>query len=452
MLLWDGIFDGSPNMKKTASQTASSVLPEKSHVVIIGGGPGGTACALALDRMAAESGRQVHITLLEGKQFKGERHYNQCVGVLSPPIPELLEQDLQIPFPHHLCLMEIDGYVLHSDDDRIELPANHEISIALRRVQFDEYMLDAVIQRGIPIVPARAVDLEFQTDGVIVYTENTSLEADVVVGAFGLDEGTASMFRRTTPYQPPEALNAIVTKYISNPEKGVDFGTYIHAYLPSHPMIEFGGITPKCSHVTINIAGQNVDSALMRSFLNEPEVRDVLTDYEQDATVLTEAPLLFKGRFPRSIAKNYYGDRYVMVGDAAGLVRAFKGKGVTTAVQTGIRAADTIMHHGITASAFSDHYRNDNHEIIADLPYGRVMRLVAIYMSRLGLLDAVIRAGRQSPEIRAALFDAVSAHGLYKDVMKKSLNPRSIQSVLTAMIHPNQRPDSPKAQHLAQEQ
>jgi flavin-dependent dehydrogenase len=295
-------------------------------------------------------------------------------------------------------------------------------------------MLDAVIQRGIPIVPARAVDLEFNPEGVIVYTENTSLEADVVVGAFGLDEGTAALFSRTTSYKPPQALSAIVTKYNCSPDKQVDFGTYIHAYLPADPMIEFGGITPKCNHVTINIAGQDIDAHLMHSFLDYPEVRSVLTNFEQDAAVLSEAPLLFKGRFPRSLAQNYYGDRYVMVGDAAGLVRAFKGKGVTTAVLTGIRAADTIMHHGISAADFYHYYCNDNHAIINDLPYGRVMRWVAIYMSRLGLLDAVIRAAHHSPEIRSALFDAVSAHGSYKDIMKRSLNPNSMWTVIKAMI------------------
>ena len=63
---------------------------DKGHVVIIGGGPGGTACALALHHMAAEMGRKIRITIVEGKQFVGEMQYNQCVGVLSPPLPDLL--------------------------------------------------------------------------------------------------------------------------------------------------------------------------------------------------------------------------------------------------------------------------------------------------------------------------------------------------------------------------
>jgi flavin-dependent dehydrogenase len=409
-------------------------LPDKSHVVIIGGGPGGTACALALDRMAAETGRQVHLTLLEGKQFKGQRHYNQCVGVISPPLPDLLEKKLGIPFPHHLCLLEIDGYVLHSKNDQILLQGDHENSLALRRVEFDEYMLDAVVQRGIPLLKARAVDLEFHTDSVMVYTENTSLEADVVIGAFGLDEGSAAMFSRTTAYRPPKALESIVTKYVANPDDEISNGTHVHAYLPGNPKIEFGGITPKCGHVTINIAGKAVDSSLMRSFLEYPEVKSVLLDFEQDGSVLCEPPLLFKGRFPCSIARNYYGNRYAMVGDASGLVRAFKGKGATTAVQTGISAADTIMNHGVSRQAFQNHFRNDNLEIINDFAYGRIMRLIAINLARLGLLDTIIRAARQSPEIYSALFDAVSAHAMYKDVMKRSFNPKAIKAVIQAMI------------------
>ena len=110
---------------------AGDEFPSYVRVVIIGGGPGGTACALALNRLSAEMGRQAHITLLESKQFKGERHYNQCVGVLTPPLPDLLENQLKVPFPHHLCLMEIDGYVLHSDDQEIFLGGDNELSFAL---------------------------------------------------------------------------------------------------------------------------------------------------------------------------------------------------------------------------------------------------------------------------------------------------------------------------------
>lgn len=403
------------------------------RVVIIGGGPAGTACALALHRLAAETDRRVQITLLEGKQFAGERHYNQCVGVLSPPLPSLLEDHLGVPFPYHLSRGEIRGYVLHTANEQVVLVGDVEPSIALRRVQFDAYMLERVRERGITVLSARAVDLEFHAERVVVYTENAPLEADVVVGAFGLDEGSAAMFARLTPYRPPQALSSVVTKYHPGQEAMTSFGPYIHAFLPSHPRVEFGAVTPKGNHLTINIAGRRVDAQLMQTFLDLPAVRAVLPNLSQAGQYDPNDLRYFKGRFPCSLARGYYGDRYVMVGDAAGLVRAFKGKGVTSGVLTGIRAARTILQAGISFQAFHDHYRQANQDIIQDLPYGRVMRLLTIFLARYGLLDPVLRAAQADRDLRSALFDAVSAHAPYGQVLRRTLRPACLLAIVRQM-------------------
>ncbi len=170
-------------------------LPATGRVVVLGGGPGGTGCALALQRMAALMGQAVQITLVEGKQFAGERHYNQCAGVLAPPLPELLATQLDVPFPYHLSRGEIHGYILHAAGQQIVLENPTQPDMALRRVQFDAYMLEKAVQRGITLLPARAVDLEFHADRVIVYTESAPLAADVVVGAFGLDPAARPCLR-----------------------------------------------------------------------------------------------------------------------------------------------------------------------------------------------------------------------------------------------------------------
>jgi flavin-dependent dehydrogenase len=142
----------------------------------------------------------------------------------------------------------------------------------------------------------------------------------------------------------------------------------------------------------------------------------------------------YKGRFPSSIAQGYYGDRYVMIGDASGLVRAFKGKGSTTAMVTGIRAAETIMTKGISRQVFDEFYRQANQDIISDLPYGQAMRRFTIFTSRFGLLDPVLRAAQVSPDLRDALYDAVSGHGYYKDVLKKSLRLDVIGAIIRALF------------------
>lgn len=402
---------------------------QAGHVVIIGGGPGGTACALALQRISRGMGRNILITVVEGKQFVGELHYNQCVGVLSPPLPDLLSSQLDVQFPYHLCRNTINSYVVHTAGEQISLD-EEQPSSSLRRVQYDEYMLETVRQRGISVIPARAVDIEFHADHVVVYTDNEPLQAEVVVGAFGMDEGSASMFNRLTPYRPPRALSSIVTKYHPSLQAMQAFGSSIHAFLPSNPKIEFGGITPKGNHLTINIAGIMVDADLMDAFLALPEVRRVLPPIEPDHEANPIDWQFYKGRFPCSQALGFYGDRYVLVGDAAGLVRAFKGKGVTSAVLTGIRAAESILRHGISETAFLDDYYAANQDITRDLPYGQVMRQLTIFLAHYRLLDPVIRAAYQSPVLRSALLDAVSGHAPYSEVLRQSMQIKVILSVL----------------------
>ncbi len=413
--------------------TPAGNIPEEGHIVIIGGGPGGTACALALHRLARDMRRKIQITVIEGKHFSEEQHYNQCVGVLSPPLPQLLEENLEVPFPHHLSRRIIKRYILHTEKEQITLNDDHHSNV-LRRIEYDAYMLETVKQRGIDILPARAVDLEFHENHVVVYTENVPLEADVVVGAFGLDEGSAAMFSRQSSYRPPQTLSSIVTKYHPGPTNMEEFGPVIHAFLPAHPQIEFGGITPKDNHLTINIAGRVVDTNLMRKFISHPMVRQALPNIDSAGIYNSRDLSFFKGRFPCSLAKNFFGDRYVIVGDAAGLVRAFKGKGINSAVISGTRAAETILQVGVSRDAFKDHYWTANQDIIQDLPYGKVIRSLTILLSRLHLLDPVLRAAPQNDQLQIALFDAVSAYAPYRRVVERSFHPRTLWAILRTLL------------------
>jgi flavin-dependent dehydrogenase len=407
-------------------------LPDGGTVVVIGGGPGGTAAAISLKQGAKTLGRNIHVELVEGKQFSNEQHHNQCAGVLSPPIANILEDALGIPFPHHLSQRTITGYVLHTPRHQVVLDGEAEPSSALRRVQFDAYMLAAARERGVEITQARVTDLEFHPDRVVVYTESSQLAADVVVGAFGLDEGTASLFHRAIGYQPPPSLSSVVTKYHPGDTCMADFGNRIHAFLPDTPRIEFGAVTPKGNHLTINIAGKKADANLMEAFLSFPEVRSVLPCVKNADRSTHNDLCYFKGRFPSGLAYKFTGDRFVMVGDAAGLVRAFKGKGVTSAIQTGIRAAHVILREGISTDAFRV-YHTANQDILEDLPYGRFMRILTITASRFGLMDFALVAAGTDTSLRRALFNAVSGNSPYKPIIRSSLSPVTLMAFVKAL-------------------
>ncbi len=398
-------------------------LTEEACVVIIGGGPGGAACGIALRRLAATMNRSLRVILYEGKRFAAESHYNQCVGVLSPPIDRILEEELGVAFPKHLIQRSITAYVLHGEREQILLKDEEAPSYAVRRVQFDAYLLGQAQACGVEVIQSRVTDLEFHADRVVVYSESIPQEADVVVAAFGLDHGSAHALTSSTPYRQPRFLDSIVTKMHPPEEFMHTFGGHIHAYLPPWPQVEFGAITPKGNHLAINVAGARVDADWMDRFLAWEPVRSVLPAVDRHRLTNPEDLRYFKGRFPVSIARGFYGDRYVVVGDAAGLVRAFKGKGVNSACLSGLWAAESMLTHGISHAAFAEGYARACAETVTDLPYGRAVRLLAIVGATQHLLDPLIIVSRHEPILRTALFDAVSGHRSYRAIVGELLRP-----------------------------
>lgn len=414
----------------------SGPLQDGSTAVVIGGGPGGSGCAIALKRLSREMGRNIEVVLYEGKSFTEEGSYNQCIGVLSPPVDRILERHLGIRFPDHLVQRRITGYVLHTPHRRITLDSDEEPSYALRRIQFDEYLLEQARLQGVRVIHSRVTGLEFRDREVMIFSESDNRRAAVIVGAFGLDEGTIAFMEHALPYQKPRFLDSIVAKIIPPAEEMQTFGNRIHAFLPSIPRIEFGAITPKSQHLAVNIAGTGINVAVMEAFLDSGPVRGIIPSLPPLNQEHPGPLSFFKGRFPISIAQGFYGNRYVLVGDAAGLVRAFKGKGVNSACLSGFWAADVILKHGVSRDAFAEHYGRACQEILTDLPYGRVVRRMVKTGRRLGLLDRLILVAQNEPALQAALFDAVSGNQPYRNIVRSLMRPALLAKVGSGLLRP----------------
>jgi flavin-dependent dehydrogenase len=118
----------------------------------------------------------------------------------------------------------------------------------------------------------------------------------------------------------------------------------------------------------------------------------------------------------------------VIIGDAAGLVRPFKGKGINCALEGGVRCAQTILRHGISRSALS---RIDQSQrlITRDRWYGRLVRLLVRLTEGFNLVDPVVDAASSSPALQQALFDCVSGRTTYRDVVLRRDNLGWLPSV-----------------------
>ncbi len=394
------------------------------RVAIIGGGPGGTCTALALVRMAKERGKTIEVTLFEPKDFGA--HYNQCAGVLSPPIQGVLRHELDIILPPTMLQRKIAGYVLYGENEILDMPAQDdgEATYAVRRVQFDRFLLDAAEKAGVQVERSRVYDIEFSAQDVILYSDGGSWKADAVVGAFGLDRTVGEALARRTAYRMPPFLETVVTKiHPAGLERvPVLLDDRIHAFLPKLAAIEFGALIPKGNHITIIIAGHRVGVPDMEAFLDLPMVRRLLPN---DRAI----EHYFKGAFPVGPAGGPFGNRYVTIGDAAGLVRPFKGKGITSAALTGIRAARTIMNLGVSGEAFR-HYYAECADITRDLWYGRAIRHLARLASKSLGLDPILQQAERDPVLRRALYLCVSAQDTYRNIIRASLRPSVVTGCL----------------------
>jgi flavin-dependent dehydrogenase len=388
------------------------------RVAIIGGGPGGTCAALALVRGAKAKGRRLEVILFEPKDFGA--HYNQCAGVLSPPIQRVLRQELDITVPAAILQRKIGGYTLYGEQEILDMPAQDggEATYAVRRVQFDRFLLDAAEKAGVEVERSRVYDIEFRPDSVMLYSDGGSMAADVVVGAFGLDRTMGEALARRTAYRMPPFLETVVTKIHPaglEPIPGL-LEDRIHAFLPRLPAIEFGALIPKGNHITIIIAGRRVTVSDMQAFLQLPQVVRLLP---RDKAVES----YYKGAFPVGPARGPFGDRYVTIGDAAGLVRPFKGKGITSATLTGIRAASTILRLGVSEQAFRQYYAACA-DITQDLWYGRAIRHLARLVSKRLSLDPILQQARRDADLQRALYLCVSAQDTYRNIVRNSLRLR----------------------------
>ncbi|MBI5375760.1 MAG: GNAT family N-acetyltransferase [Candidatus Schekmanbacteria bacterium] len=414
-------------------------LKNNANIAIVGSGPAGSSCAIRLLQQAKKRGININVTMYEGKDF--QVHHNQCVGVLSPPLIEILSEELDIELPPNLFKRTIYAYMLHYDESEILLVDKGDagLTITVRRLEFDRFLLETAQKLGATLIRSRVNYIEFMTPeeeagSVRIYCDSGYLKADCMVAAFGLDSMMLTVLEDATRgarqyHRPKKVLKTYITKIHSSPVvMRQKIGNIIYAYVKPReiPRIEFGAISPKGDHVIINIAGEKVTSLDMDMFLSLEEVREHLPDINYGELNY------FEGSFPTAPSQNPYGDRYVAVGDTTGWMRPFKGKGINVAVTTGIRAADAIINYGVGKDSF-DKYELSCKDLLDDYIYGAMVRTICNKASGL-FMSYLMNVALVNPIIYDALFDSVSGQRAYKDIMKSILRPEFVKKSASIIL------------------
>ena len=383
----------------------------------MGGGPAGSACALALLRGAAARGVDLRVVVYEPKDFAIQG--NVCAGVLSPPFGRLLD-GLGLALPPDVVQRRIEAYELHTDGARLLLPnrLDGEATVATDRADLDRFLLASAESAGAEVRHEEVTNLDFSAGGVAVTAASgSSLMADVLVGACGLARRAAQLLEQHTSYRTPPMMRSLLIDITMAPRE-IDerIGQRIHALLlASQPGVEFAALTPKQGHVTVNVAGPAIGPL---------DLDSAVAHFQRLGLLPARVPEARRhgGAFPAGPARGIFGDRLVTIGNTSGLLRPLKGKGINAGLLTGTRAAEVMLELGISHAAFAEYYRRC-HEITSDYSYGLLLRWLYRFASRLGALDPVLNLAPRQPVLRRAFYDMVSGEGSYRDVVLSLLRP-----------------------------
>ncbi len=347
------------------------------RIAVIGGGPAGSFFALYLLRYARERGVLPDVTIYEQRDFSahGPKGCKGCAGILSPSLTGNLDE-IGLSLPDNLVKARIERYIVHSPYTSISIGKPREqVEIASvyrgggphrstleNGASFDGWLLNTARERGAKVVrqPVSRVFLESDA-GIEVAGER--LDCDLVVLASGVN--TRPVRITGLPYVPPTTqVMAQDELYAGAAEVEARLGNTAHVFLIPNSGLVFGALVPKGPFINVSILGNGVLPVSMTDFLGHDMVRKMLpADYERVC-----------GCRPRAVvapARNYYGDRFVTIGDAA-VSRLYKD-GIGSSLLTARQAAHTVVNLGASGRDFQTGYEPLCRSIKSDNLRGKLM-------------------------------------------------------------------------------
>ena len=292
------------------------------EIAVVGGGPGGIWAAILLARKG-------HSVTLFDPQAPWEKPCGGGVTTRALERFNILSGDLP-------CKRVEDITVYFGDRNSVNLKPEHPVVIVSRK-ELAQFLLDEASRAGVRLRQERVTHLAFEKSRWSVKTKESSLDADFVVGA----DGATSFVRRSigTPLSPQD-LCITLGYYIPGDVPGsmkIFFVPSFEGYLWSFPRpnhISYGLITRSGPRRT----------AQARELLSNFIIADLGPEVMGHAEFYSApVPCLQKTSWPKNVIA---GDRWALVGDAAGLADPITGEGIYFAFRSAEILAETIDRPG----------------------------------------------------------------------------------------------------------
>jgi flavin-dependent dehydrogenase len=435
------------------------LLKNGSKIAIIGGGPGGSFFAHFASRYAKEAGIDVSIKIYDRKSFcqRGPRGCNMCAGVISENLFNNLEEE-GINIADFCVQRKIEGYCFQTQDESVVLhhpvPGHTPKIVTVFRgngplqsqhegnISFDDYLLNHVKEQGVEVIFDMVKDFRLpvrkgEPVKVICGERNSEheFEADLVVGAFGVNTGMMEKVANMGfGYRPPKTVRTCQCEIILNREYIEEtFGNNVFVFALGKSELKFASITPKADYVTVNLVGRkDLTRNNLIDFLDHPAIRKLMPEKWR----IPNNFCMCISKIPVTYAKHPFADRLVVLGDAS-ISRSYKS-GIESAFNMAKMSAYTAFKNGVSAKSFMNGYFKPAKRLLArDNFYGIMMLKINDYISsNRQLANRQVKFVKSRDDKKTArqineiLWNMLTGNVPYKEIFVKAMNLRLILKML----------------------
>lgn len=311
-------------------------------VIVVGGGPGGAMAA----RTCAEKG--LRVLLLEKEEVP---RYKACGGAVSWKALQLIGPIDDVK-PQYMCY----GATIHSPAMRQSSQKIKETaSILVFRDSFDHFLLKQAQNSGAVInTGEKVISVNITDERVHVVTTKGEHAAKILIGADGVNSTVAretSLRKKWGPQGYGICIETEIELSSEDTERCILDKELIEAYfLKSRG---YGWVFPKGNIMSVGIGlwkpsnmkpAQAFDEFI--SFLSKEKGVDLAAHI--DHRFIHRVPV-------GGMNRKTYGEKVLLVGDAAGFVDPFLGEGIYYAVASGITAGEVAAEAIYTGTDLSSY-------------------------------------------------------------------------------------------------